>query len=625
MELGHKAVAKEIVDKEKAKKLADLKIAGDKVKRAEALHTAAEGKEKEAKAALAEIMQLPSNTPFGDRAAYKGELRLLSGDTWKMNSYIKFPTTTLAATDTIVQANLRLFKYSGGSGTINVQTATCGWSRKDLTWTGAEVSPGGLTLKMAGAHQEVVGEGDVNVKQWVEIKLHGDIVQAARLTGAHICMKISGGPSDGFATFASEDTEDKPQLKMYVKQDTMSTLKAMDKSRTDAKDDDARRVRARGEFRLNKIDSLTRQLTLKHTQQFVATTKTSTAYIDLMKERAKYELDAVNYPQLYDQWAGLDGDELLATKQTNIDNLLNQDVTMYNTTLKLRSDAAIKEKLVNVDGMTDGSEAYNTAFGEAAATASVARNNNVTEYENNMKVQITNDEEKKMQEIIEAKRLEAVRDINESIDNFACLSEEKCVLTDVQKATVDSEVQTKLNSAMTLYDAENAITPELKTRDVLTREQLQEEATEAEVKQGDNVIELDSTNPNAEETAAETPAETPADTAYTSAETPAAETPAAETPAETPADTADTTAETPTEQDVRESRGDVASVSPLLERVDANGVPGADKFYGNFDTISMNGSPDSTEVIDLGTGSRSHAELDRLTHDDDVAELTDLE
>lgn len=263
--MGHKAAAKEIVDKEKQKKRARLKIADAAEKRAETLYNKATGKEKEAKAALEQIMNLPSNTAYGEQPAYKGELRLLSGDTWKMESFIKFPTTTLDKMDTIMMANLRVFKAAGGSGTINVHTASCGWSRKDLTWTGAEVYPGGLTLLSAGAQQEVVGEGDVDKPKWVDIKLKAHAVQANRVyQGTHICVKISGGPSDGYSTFASEDTENKPQLKLYVKSGGSDLHKAMHAAKNAAAAAEAKKIRARGEFRLRKIDALTKSYSEKY-------------------------------------------------------------------------------------------------------------------------------------------------------------------------------------------------------------------------------------------------------------------------------------------------------------------------------------------------------------------------
>merc|ERR1711924_16979 len=54
-------------------------------------------------------------------------------------------------------------------------------------------------------------------KQWVDIKLKADAVQSTRLQGNHICLQISGGPSDAPAIISSELTDNKPQLILYVK------------------------------------------------------------------------------------------------------------------------------------------------------------------------------------------------------------------------------------------------------------------------------------------------------------------------------------------------------------------------------------------------------------------------
>ena len=73
----------------------------------------------------------------------------MTSDDWKMSSYIKFPQSKLGEGDAIAKATLKIYKKGGGSGPVKVHIASCAWSRSSLTYTGAEVQPGGLTLVSA--------------------------------------------------------------------------------------------------------------------------------------------------------------------------------------------------------------------------------------------------------------------------------------------------------------------------------------------------------------------------------------------------------------------------------------------------------------------------------------------
>lgn len=56
----------------------------------------------------------------------------------------------------------------------------------------------------------------------------------------------------------------------------------------------------------------------------VASAKRSKQYSDLLRHKAKYELDAVNYPDVYDAYAGLDADKLMDDRDTRIANQVTQ-------------------------------------------------------------------------------------------------------------------------------------------------------------------------------------------------------------------------------------------------------------------------------------------------------------
>merc|ERR1711881_202276 len=98
------AVAKAKVDKEQAKKAAaDAKSAHKVAEKSQAVLTGAQ-------------LQ-PANTAYGKlpaMAKHKGYLRVMAADSQTESAFIKFPTNTLKAADTIVEAYLRVYKFGGG-------------------------------------------------------------------------------------------------------------------------------------------------------------------------------------------------------------------------------------------------------------------------------------------------------------------------------------------------------------------------------------------------------------------------------------------------------------------------------------------------------------------------------
>jgi len=157
---------------------------------------------------------LPANTAYGkmpEQAAHKGYLRVQSGGPMEQEAFIKFPTSTIKATDAIIGATLRLFKLGGGGGPAVVKLASCGFSRNTLTYTNSKKLA--ESTASTGASAKFPEEKDL----WVTIKLKGEVLQSARSNGDHLCFQVTGGPKSEPAIFSSELTANKPELKVEVK------------------------------------------------------------------------------------------------------------------------------------------------------------------------------------------------------------------------------------------------------------------------------------------------------------------------------------------------------------------------------------------------------------------------
>merc|ERR1711871_975718 len=168
----------------------------------------------EAKSNIEVSQNSPANTEYGAQADVEGELRVMNKGNWKMMSYIKFPQSILKDSDTVVEAVLRVYKFGGGAGPINIFAASCEWTRNDLTYTLSEVNPGGMALE--DIKNDDTAEFPEGEKEWIDVKLSADKVQSARLQGDHICVRVSGGPSANYAVISSEMTDEKPELILYV-------------------------------------------------------------------------------------------------------------------------------------------------------------------------------------------------------------------------------------------------------------------------------------------------------------------------------------------------------------------------------------------------------------------------
>jgi histone H1/5 len=129
----------------------------------------------------------------------------------EQQAFIKFPTSSLKSTDTITGAAIRIYKTGGGEGPVTVTLSSCEFKSESLTFT----SSAKLTKK-----GQVVSDGSSNLpsesNMHVSVKLASAKIQAARSSGDHICLRVSGGPKDAPAVFASSRTSNKPELVLQV-------------------------------------------------------------------------------------------------------------------------------------------------------------------------------------------------------------------------------------------------------------------------------------------------------------------------------------------------------------------------------------------------------------------------
>lgn len=148
-----------------------------------------------------DLLLLPANVAYGklpEMAASQGFLKLQAGHDHEQDAFIKFPTTTLRGTDTIIEAHLHLFKYGGFGGPAVVKLASCQWSRNEITFTNSRALSGqrvsvGITSKFPDEQE-----------QWVSIKLKAELLQNARVAGDHLCFEVLGGPAVSALVISSE-------------------------------------------------------------------------------------------------------------------------------------------------------------------------------------------------------------------------------------------------------------------------------------------------------------------------------------------------------------------------------------------------------------------------------------
>jgi len=448
-----KAVAKANVDKaEKSLDDAELQM------------EAAKNAANEAKASVKAMMNAPSNTAFGEEADMEGELRILGADDWTMNTYMKFPLSTLKDTDTVVEGNLKLFKFGGGNGPIKVHIASCGWSRRDITYTMSEVDPGGFQLVQADVGDDT-SELPEAEKQWFDIKLRGDTIQSARLEGTHVCMKISGGPADSFAVISSELTDKKPELVLYAKE---GPLPDDGTKREDLlNEEDHKKIKARGVYRLSQKKTITAEETKAAKKSIVdAQNAPQGAHTLAVQEQTTLEQDP---------YAGLSQTALEAEREAAIVSDLDNRMVPIVSQLKSNQRDAIKAQLIAA-GETQGTDSYTSEFDDKmneweTLTLPALQTQERTTLETDV---VRPAEEQKMQDKISAVRVPKEQEMNNKIKDMRCKTMEDCTLTADEQAAVTAKVEARMVTLMATYDAEHN-TAEVKAYDVMTAAQHAEE------------------------------------------------------------------------------------------------------------------------------------------------------
>jgi len=162
-----------------------------------------------AKGNYSNSMDNPANTAFGklpEQTSKAGVLRLQTGRKKEQMAYLQFPVDNLADNKVILVAHLKMHKLSGEGGPVTVYAASCQWSRDTLTYVKAQNMPYARVSR--GINAKIPEAENV----WTNIELKPDVVQNARLAGAHICMAVKGGPSDTFAEMSSELSDFPPEL-----------------------------------------------------------------------------------------------------------------------------------------------------------------------------------------------------------------------------------------------------------------------------------------------------------------------------------------------------------------------------------------------------------------------------
>jgi len=483
-EKAHKEVIQKKVDAEDemtAKAVAKARVGkGEKdVEEKELAYESAKTAANEAKASVKAMINAPSNVAFGEEADMQGELRILAADDWVMNAYMKFPLSTLKETDTLVEGTLKLYKFGGGTGPIKVHIASCGWSRRDVTYTMAEVNPGGFTLDLASVGDDTA-ELPEKEKTWFNVRLSGDTIQSARLEGTHVCMKISGGPADSYAVISSEMTDKKPELILYAKEGPLpgDGTKPADQ----LTEDDHKKIKERGRYRLAQKKKITEE----------ETTAAKKTIVDMMNspDGQHTKLLAEKEALENDPFAGLSQEELEGERDAAVEASLEEKLIPVKAQMLQNQGTLLKTQLTTVGigappmPLTEGTPEYQEEYDKQMADyEEISLPPLVAVEREKLKTDVVLPaEEQKMKDKISAVRIPKEQEIKKKISDVRCKTMQDCTLTAAEQETVTAKVEARMTILMNKYDTENN-TLELKPHDVMTAaqeaERLAKEAAKA--------------------------------------------------------------------------------------------------------------------------------------------------
>lgn len=275
---------------------------------------------------------------------------------------------------------------------------------------------------------------------------------------------MSGGPSEDFTTIASEQTEEKPNLIMYVKPGPTIAQQESAASST-LSDADQEKVKQRGLYRIGKEKELRDAEEAAEKERIVnENTSPDGPLTKLQKEKAVYEKNEA-YASLYDAFAGLSQSTLEEERDASIEKIMHGSALASGGLVGTQ-----KEKLLNEEG--------------GASELSAAGKLTLQTYTDDLKTKLktcqdttefTSCPNAVMQATVRAEREKQLADLNKQIEEMRCKSVDACALTATETESWEARAQAKLTEAMTKYDDENGTTV-LSPHDVMTAAKAAEEA-----------------------------------------------------------------------------------------------------------------------------------------------------
>jgi len=203
---------------------------------------------KETQVAIANTM--PANTPQGklpEMTKQKGFLQLQNAEDHIREVFLKFDMSTLEAGDVIKGGVLRMYKKSGGEADAIVRISVCAWERGTITFTNSQKFGEKQCQKSPSKFPALLNT-------WAEIVLDGPALEKKKNADTHLCLKIEGGPSGEPDVFDSENTANKPELKLEIIKATTAEEKAA-KIAAEKKKQDLIKEKAR--FKITTLKELT--------------------------------------------------------------------------------------------------------------------------------------------------------------------------------------------------------------------------------------------------------------------------------------------------------------------------------------------------------------------------------
>jgi len=451
---------------------------------------AAVTKANEASANKQTAVDAPANTAYSNcqeaNAAVNdcGELKIRASPEWKMNGYLKFPQSTLRSSDAIVEAKLKLYKFGGGTGAIRVFTASCEWDRKDITYTMAEVNPGGLALADAvyGDDTAIFPAGS---EEWLEVKLHGDILNNARIQGNHICLRISGGPADpnDAVIIASELTDKKPELVLFVKEGAVGAAAAV-KPESALTDEDRTKIEARGQHRLAKMAEYKKEEEAAEKQKVFVDTTAPDSPLTNLKKKLAVVANVPGYESLYDaQWAGVDDAKKLslqaerdafitekASAAPEVTELQKEELAARPAWVEAELQLAINQNLCCADDAAKEQKKTDLADDHIALmdakVATLKQQLSAPPSGGNPGGRIYELEQANMETKVDNIRAAKKHTETEAIKDIRCQTADACELTSAEIGIWEARAEARLVSEMTRYDNEHGTAP-LSAHDVM--------------------------------------------------------------------------------------------------------------------------------------------------------------